>query len=77
MYFPTGSEAYYRMLILLTTANFPDIMLPAYNENIFNVVLFMSYMMLGLYFMFNILLATVYSRFKRRLETDALEVMLE
>lgn len=29
-YFSTMPMAYYRMLILLTTANFPDIMLPAY-----------------------------------------------
>jgi len=30
-YFETTSEAVWNMLILLTTANFPDVMLPAYN----------------------------------------------
>jgi hypothetical protein len=29
--FPNISKSYYNMLILLTTANFPDVMLPAYN----------------------------------------------
>jgi hypothetical protein len=29
--FPNISRSYYNMLILLTTANFPDVMLPAYN----------------------------------------------
>lgn len=29
-WFPTPTESFYQMLILLTTANFPDVMLPAY-----------------------------------------------
>jgi len=29
--FPTVWNTYYQMTILLTTSNFPDIMLPAYN----------------------------------------------
>lgn len=32
-YFPTLTEAVWNLLILLTTANFPDIMLPAYHSH--------------------------------------------
>ena len=56
------------MMILLTTANFPDVMLPAYKVNFFNVIFFVVYLVLGLYVLMNMLLASVYSKFKQRLE---------
>ena len=35
-YFKDISSSFYSMMILLTTANFPDVMLPAYKVNFFN-----------------------------------------
>jgi hypothetical protein len=66
-WFPTANQSFYQMLILLTTANFPDIMLPAYNNSRFSCLFFIFYLMLGLYFLQNILLAVVLNNYKKRL----------
>ena len=57
MYFDTVANSYYSMLILLTTANFPDVMLPAYNVSFFWSIYFVSFLILGLYALLNLLLA--------------------
>ena len=49
------------MLILMTTANFPDVMMPAVNDQFFYSLIFIIYLLFGLYFLFNILLANVYN----------------
>jgi Ion transport protein len=67
-YFPSVHESFYQMLILLTTANFPDVMLPAYYESRYNCLFFIGYLLIGLYFMQNILLAIVFDNYKRHLE---------
>ena len=56
------------MLVLLTTANYPDVMLPAYDDSYWNMLFFVSYLIIGLYLLLNFLLATVYNQFKNRLE---------
>ena len=61
-------HSYYQLLILMTTANFPDVMLPAYNANFWNAMFFVFYLIIGLYFFLNILLANVFSMYKQRLE---------
>jgi two pore calcium channel protein len=55
------------MLTLLTTANFPDVMLPAYYESRINCLFFIGYLVFGLYFLQNILLAVVFDNYKRQL----------
>lgn len=62
------------MTILLTTSNFPDIMLPALHGNTINFLFFFSYLTLGLYFMLNVLLATIFSGYKNKLAERALEI---
>ena len=61
-------ESYYQFLILLTTANFPDVMLPAYENSFWYASIFVIYLIVGLYFLLNILLANVFSMYKKRLE---------
>ena len=63
-------STYYQLLILLTTANFPDIMLPAYQASYYYTIFFVLYLVLGLYLLLNILLANVFSMYKRRLEQN-------
>ena len=59
------------MIILLTTANFPDVMLPAYNKNYFYAWLFVIYLIVGLFLLLNMLLAKVFSNYKKQLEERA------
>ena len=61
-------ESYYQFLILLTTANFPDVMLPAYERSFWYSSIFVLYLIVGLYFLLNILLANVFSMYKKRHE---------
>ena len=66
--FTSLGETLYQLLILLTTANFPDIMLPAYFSSTTYVLFFIVYLILGLYFLLNTLLATILSGYRHRLQ---------
>jgi len=71
-YFGDISDAIFNLLVLLTTANFPDIMLPAYNINPLYCLFFIVYLILGLFFLMNLLLAVFYNNYKNRLEEGIL-----
>ena len=60
--------------VTLTTANFPDVMLPAYERNRWPATLFFgSFLALGMFFMMNLLLATVYNTYSEERAADALQ----
>ena len=69
---PGLSNAYYQLLILLTTCNFPNIMLPAYNANRAYSIFFIVFLMIGLNFLFRVLLAVVFENYKKRVEGRSL-----
>ena len=73
-YFESVSMSFYNMLILMTTANFPDVMLPAYKNSYWVIIFFISFLVLGLYFLMNFLLANVYNKFTTRLHSQALQL---
>ena len=56
------------MLVLMTTSNYPDIMLPAYQIYRGNCLYFIIYLVLGLMLLMNLLLAIFYSNFKAHSE---------
>ena len=62
--FANFSDSFFYMLVLLTTANDPDIMLPAYYWNTWYCLFFILYLGFGLLFIFNILLAVIYNNYK-------------
>jgi len=70
--FDTLGNSYYNMHILLTTANFPDVMLPAYNSSRANSLFFLFFLTFGLYFLMNVLLAVVFENYKLRVEARVL-----
>ena len=67
VFFDSFNSSYVSMLTLLTTANFPDVMLPSYHRNYFCMLFFVSYLIFGLFLLLNILLANVFNKFKQRL----------
>ena len=68
VYMHSIHETYNELFILLTTANFPDVMLPAYNVSWEYTIIFIIFLSVGLYFFLNIILASVFNVFKGRIE---------
>ena len=66
--FGTINEAYRGMAYMIETANFPDMFLPAMNICYFNAFVFMFFMLFGLYFLTNLLLANVFNKYEQRLK---------
>ena len=62
-YFQTFPLSFINLFVLLTTANYPDVMMPSYNKDSFSVIFFFTYLMICLYFLMNLLLAVVYEAF--------------
>ena len=67
IYFNRYDDSFYQMLICLTTANFPDVMLPAYDKSRASSLFFIVFLVLGLFFLQSILLAIVFDNYKRYL----------
>ncbi|RXM99250.1 Two pore calcium channel protein 1 [Acipenser ruthenus] len=62
-YFNTLENSIVSLFVLLTTANFPDVMMPAYSRNTWSCVFFIVYLSIELYFIMNLLLAVVFDTF--------------
>ncbi|VEN34802.1 unnamed protein product [Callosobruchus maculatus] len=63
LYFRTLGDSFVSMFVLLTTANFPDVMMPSYAESKWSAVFFISYISTVLYVLMNLMLAVVYETF--------------
>jgi hypothetical protein len=61
------------LFVLLTTSNFPDVMLPAYDGARVSCLFFVAYIVLGLFLLMNLILASVCSRFRAHAEAAAME----
>lgn len=66
-YFSTYGNTLYQMFILFTTSNNPDVWLPAYKASRFTCLFFILYILFGVYFITNLILAVVYDSFKEQL----------
>lgn len=62
-YFSTLENSLVSLFVLLTTANFPDVMMPAYSHNRWSCIFFIVYLSIELYFIMNLLLAVVFDTF--------------
>ncbi|VDP51083.1 unnamed protein product [Schistosoma mattheei] len=56
-------DTLFSLLVLLTTTNHPDILIPPYNGNRGTAIFSIVYLGVGLYVLLNILTAAVYSEF--------------
>ncbi|KAJ8346886.1 hypothetical protein SKAU_G00282870 [Synaphobranchus kaupii] len=62
-YFSSLENSIVSLFVLLTTANFPDVMMPAYSRSRWSCVFFIVYLSIELYFVMNLLLAVVFDTF--------------
>ena len=65
-YFSSFGDSSFNMFVCMSTSNFPDVMLPAYQLNRWFAIFFLIYLILGLYLMMNLLLGIFYSNYKIR-----------
>ncbi len=63
-YFSTVGQALESLLVLLTTANHPDVMMPIYQYNRFAAIYFILFLGIGAYIILNLLIAVIYNHFK-------------
>ncbi|XP_016904333.1 two pore calcium channel protein 1 isoform X3 [Apis cerana] len=61
--FSTLQDSFVSLFVLLTTANFPDVMMPSYSKNKWYAIYFVSYLSTMLYVMMNLMLAVVNETF--------------
>lgn len=64
MYMPDMFETMWNLLVLLTTANFPDIMIPVYSKNRLTCLFFIFFLCFGVFFLLNVILAIIYNSFR-------------
>ncbi len=57
--------------VALTTANFPDIMAPAYGQSSLAILFYLAFYVVGLFFLLPLMLASIFSTYKQQLMTEA------
>jgi len=62
-YFQDLKSSFVNLFILLTSANYPDIMMPSYSKSFYYSFYFISYLVINLYFFMNLTLTVVYNTF--------------
>ncbi|XP_038694434.1 two pore calcium channel protein 1 isoform X3 [Tripterygium wilfordii] len=67
MVFTSYGTTLYQMFVLFTTSNNPDVWIPAYMQSRWYSLFFVLYVLLGVYFVTNLILAVVYDSFKGQL----------
>ncbi|XP_052178154.1 two pore calcium channel protein 1A isoform X2 [Diospyros lotus] len=65
--FTSFGTTLYQMFVLFTTSNNPDVWIPAYKASRWYCLFFLLYVLLGVYFVTNLILAVVYDSFKSQL----------
>jgi two pore calcium channel protein 1 len=67
-YFSNLYDSFLNIFILQTTANYPDVTIPAVTEWPFSSLFFVWFLLLQLYFVFNLNIAFVFNNYKAELE---------
>ncbi|KAI5652642.1 hypothetical protein M9H77_29829 [Catharanthus roseus] len=71
--FTSYGTTLYQMFVLFTTSNNPDVWIPAYKASRWYCLFFVLFVLLGVYFVTNLILAVVYDSFKSELVKQVAE----
>lgn len=74
MVFTSFGTTLYQMFVLFTTSNNPDVWIPAYKASRWYCLFFVLYVLIGVYFVTNLILAVVYDSFKSQLAKQVSEM---
>lgn len=66
-YFSNFVEACTSLMVLLTTANFPDVMMPIYSQSRVASLFFMSFLAIGQLLVMNLVFASVYQHYRQEI----------
>ena len=72
-YFDDFFDSYWDLYVLITTANSPDVAMPAYDHNRLYVIFFIVFLIVNLYMFMSVFLAVVYNSYKDNLKTEVKE----
>uniref|UniRef100_A0A8C6PX20 Two pore segment channel 3 n=1 Tax=Nothobranchius furzeri TaxID=105023 RepID=A0A8C6PX20_NOTFU len=69
-YFTDYLEIVFQLYVLVTTANSPDVMMPAYNAGSLFTIFFILYILINTYIFMSVFLAVVYNSYKKYLKEE-------
>ena len=69
--FTTLGETFWALVILITTSNYPDVMLYAYNTSTWYTLYFVTFILFGVFFLMNVLLGVIFDNYKRHVELSS------
>uniref|UniRef100_A0A8C9DCH1 Ion transport domain-containing protein n=1 Tax=Panthera leo TaxID=9689 RepID=A0A8C9DCH1_PANLE len=69
-YFTNILDIVFELYVLVTTANSPDVMMPAYNFNWWYCLYFITYTIINTYIFMSVFLAVVYNNYRKHLKNE-------
>lgn len=74
-YFTNYLDIVFDLYVLVTTANSPDIMMPAYNASFIFAIFFILYILINTYIFMSVFLAVVYNNYKKYLKEEVRQLV--
>lgn len=74
-YFTNYLDIVFDLYVLVTTANSPDVMMPAYNASFFFMIFFILYILINTYIFMSVFLAVVYNNYKKYLKEEVRQLV--
>eukprot|EP00039_Didymoeca_costata_P013237 m.198064 g.198064 ORF g.198064 m.198064 type:complete len:785 (-) comp15714_c0_seq20:2647-5001(-) len=75
-YFERLDDSFFDLYVLVTSANFPDVMMPAYYGSRWYAVGFAVFLVITMYMFLSIVLAVVYSDYRKHLKEEIKSIIL-
>lgn len=69
-YFPSFIDSFITLFVLRTNSNFPEVMMPAYRQSSWNVIVFVVFLLIAMYLLTSLALAVVFNTFQEQLLGD-------